>query len=313
MPQTIAFYNLENFFDTVDDPITNDDAFLPDGEKHWTENRYLKKLENISASIASIPNGLPSLIGVAEIENKTVLTDLIYQAEFNRNYDFIHFDSKDRRGIDVALLYNKAYFTPCHKEKITIHLNGDQNYVTRDILYVKGKLLGDIIHVFVNHWHSRGEGALKSMPKRVAAAQSLFSKAKAILDLDENAKIIMMGDFNDLPISKSITQYLKAKSKGDLGKYEFYNLAAIPYQNKEGTLFAKKRWLMFDQIIISNGMIKAKGIKITANRLNIHHDKKLLYFDNYSGIYKPNRTYARNKYFGGSSDHLPVFVNLVKE
>ena len=310
MQQSIAFYNLENFFDTVDDPNTNDDDFLPNGYKNWTELRYLKKLENISASIASIPNGLPALIGVAEIENKTVLTDLIYQAEFKRDYDYIHFDSKDRRGIDVALLFNRQHFTPIHKEKLKVHLNGNPNYITRDILYVKGELLGDVVHIFVNHWPSRGEGTLKSMPNRIAAAQSLSKKAKSILDLDENAKIIIMGDFNDLPVSKSITQHLKAKSNLDLRKYEFYNLAAIPYQNKEGTLFAQKRWLMFDQIIISNGMIKAKGIKITANRLQIHHDKSLLYYDTQRGIYKPNRTYARDKYYGGSSDHLPVYVAI---
>jgi predicted extracellular nuclease len=311
MPQTIAFYNLENFFDTVDDPDKNDDDFLPNGTNHWTENRYLRKLEKIAESIASIQaNKLPVIIGVAEIENKTVLTDLLYQAQFERKYDFVHFDSPDKRGIDVALLYNKDCFELIDAENLPVHFNGDSHYSTRDILYVKGKLYGNEVHFFVNHWHSRGEGILKSAPKRIAAAKCLHTKAMTIFNTNPNAKMVIMGDFNDLPISKSIVSILNAKTNKNITNREFYNLAFIPYNNKKGTLFAQKHWLLFDQIIISKGMMNGDGLKIKSQEQSIHHDKNLLYYDQHNGIYKPNRTYAGHTYHGGSSDHLPVYVAI---
>ena len=251
--QTVAFYNLENFFDTVDDPVKNDDDFLPGSYKDWSEQRYLEKLENITSSISSIDqNRVPAIIGVAEIENKTVLTDLIY--------------------------------------------------TTRNILYVKGAFdRDDIVHFFVNHWPSRREGTRKTMPKRIAAAQSLSNKTRNILQADPRAKIVIMGDFNDLPVSKSITRYLKD---------EFYNLAFIPYSKKMGTVFAKGRWLMFDQIMISQGMMIAQGYKIKSSRLTVHFDKRLLFYDKKRAIYRPSRSYSGKKYHGGFSDHLPVYVTM---
>jgi len=304
--QIVAFYNLENFFDTVDDPVKNDNDFLPGSFKDWSEQRYLEKLENITSSISSIDqNSVPAIIGVAEIENKTVLTDLIYQPAFKRAYDFIHYDSPDNRGIDVALLYNRNIFTVLSHEKIRVVLDANQNYTTRDILYVKGAFdRDDIVHFFVNHWPSRREGTRKTMPKRIAAAQSLSSKTRNILQADPMSKIVIMGDFNDLPVSKSITRYLKD---------EFYNLAFIPYSKKMGTVFAKGRWLMFDQIMISQGMMIAQGYKIKSSRLTVHFNKRLLFYDKKRAIYRPNRSYSGNKYHGGFSDHLPVYVSMDRE
>ena len=301
--QIVAFYNLENFFDTVDDPVKNDNDFLPGSFKDWSEQRYLEKLENITSSISSIDqNSVPAIIGVAEIENKTVLTDLIYQPAFKRAYDFIHYDSPDKRGIDVALLYNRNIFTVLSHEKVRVVLDANQNYTTRDILYVKGAFdRDDIVHFFVNHWPSRREGTRKTMPKRIAAAQSLSSKTRNILQADPRAKIVIMGDFNDLPVSKSITRYLKD---------EFYNLAFIPYSKKMGTVFAKGRWLMFDQIMISQGMMIAQGYKIKSSRLTVHFDKRLLFYDKKRAIYRPNRSYSGKKYHGGFSDHLPVYITM---
>jgi predicted extracellular nuclease len=301
--QIVAFYNLENFFDTVDDPVKNDNDFLPGSFKDWSEQRYLEKLENITSSISSIDqNSVPAIIGVAEIENKTVLTDLIYQPAFKRAYDFIHYDSPDKRGIDVALLYNRNIFTVLSHEKVRVVLDANQNYTTRDILYVKGAFdRDDIVHFFVNHWPSRREGTRKTMPKRIAAAQSLSNKTRNILQADPRAKIVIMGDFNDLPVSESITRYLKD---------EFYNLAFIPYSRKMGTVFAKGRWLMFDQIMISQGMMIAHGYKIKSSRLTVHFDKRLLFYDKKRAIYRPNRSYSGKKYHGGFSDHLPVYVTM---
>lgn len=302
----VAFYNLENFFDTRNDPEKEDNDFLPGSFKDWSEQRYLEKLENITSSISSIdPDRIPAIIGVAEIENKTVLTDLIYQSAFQRSYDFIHYESPDRRGIDVALLYNRNIFTVLSHEKIMVGMDADEHFTTRDILYVKGAIEGDdVVHIFVNHWPSRREGTRKTMPRRIAAAKSLSQKALWILRSDPMAKIIIMGDFNDLPVSRSITRYLKK---------DFYNLAFIPYSKKMGTTFARGHWLMFDQIMISQGMMKAKGYRIRSSRLTVHFDKKLLFYDKKRAIYRPNRSYSGKKYHGGFSDHLPVYVNLVKE
>ena len=302
----VAFYNLENFFDTVDEPAKEDNDFLPGSSKDWSEQRYLEKLENITRSIFSIdPDIRPAIIGVAEIENKTVLTDLIYQSAFHRAYDFIHYESQDRRGIDVALIYDRNIFTVQAHEKIKVALEADENFTTRDILYVKGAIEGDdVVHIFVNHWPSRREGTRRTMPRRIAAAKSLSLKTHWILRNDPMAKIIIMGDFNDLPVSRSITRYLKK---------DFYNLAFIPYSKKMGTTFAKGRWLMFDQIMISRGMMEAQGYRIRSPRLTVHFDKKLLFYDKKRAIYRPNRSYSGKKYHGGFSDHLPVYVNLVKE
>jgi endonuclease/exonuclease/phosphatase family metal-dependent hydrolase len=308
----VAFYNLENLFDTVDDPAKEDDDFLPGSYKDWSEYRYLEKLENITRSIVSInQDKLPAIIGVSEIENKTVLTDLVYQSAFKREFDFIHYDSQDKRGIDVALIYNRNILTVLSHENIQVLSETDDQYTTRDILYVKGDFSGgDAVHFFVNHWPSRREGTRKSMPRRIAAAQSLYQKLSPLLQSDPLAKVVIMGDFNDLPVSRSIARYLNARSHKNIKKDELYNLAFIPYSKKMGTVFAKGRWLMFDQILISQGMMTGDGIKIKSSRLTVHFDKRLLFYDKKRSMYRPNRSYSGKKYHGGFSDHLPVYVNL---
>ena len=308
----VAFYNLENLFDTIDDPHKDDNDFLPGSIKDWSEYRYLEKLENITRSIASIrPGRLPDIIGVSEIENKTVLTDLVYQPAFQRAYDFIHFDSPDRRGIDVALIYNRNSFRVLSRERIQVVLEWDIDFATRDILYVKG-ILGnrDAIHFFINHWPSRREGTRKSMPRRIAAARSLSGKLLPILRDEPKAKVVIMGDFNDLPVSKSIARHLNAKAYKGINENELYNLAFIPYSKKMGTVYARGRWLMFDQIMISRGMLSGDGIKVRSSRLTIHFDRGLLFYDKKRSIYRPNRSYSGKKYHGGFSDHLPVYVDL---
>ena len=310
--QIVAFYNLENFFDTVDDPLKDDNEFLPCSLKDWSEQRYLEKLENITSSISSIDqNRVPAIIGVSEVENKTVLTDLLYQPPFNRAYDYVHYDSLDKRGMDVALLYDRNIFRVLSQDVFRVVLETNENYTTRDILYVKGAFEGDdIVHFFVNHWPSRREGTRKTMPRRIAAARSLAAKTQKILQDYPQAKIVIMGDFNDLPVSKSISRYLNSKSQRDIKRDELYNLAFIPYSKKMGTVFAKGRWLMFDQIMISRGMMSAPGFRINSSRLTVHFDKRLLFYDKKRAIYRPNRSYSGKKYHGGFSDHLPVYVAM---
>ena len=311
-PLVVSFYNVENLFDTVDDPLKNDNNFLPGSRLKWSEYRYVKKLEQIAESISSIHHGqLPAIIGLAEIENRTVLQDLIKQSVFKGRYDIVHYDSPDRRGIDVALLYDRTLFSLQSKERITVLLDGDAQNPTRDILYVKGTFDNDqSVHFFVNHWPSRREGINITMPKRITAAQKLYNKAIEILDSDSMAKILIMGDFNDLPVSKSIAVHLNSRTHKGIKFNEFYNLAYIPYKRKMGSLYAKKRWLMFDQMMISLGMMVGEGLKVSSPRLSVHYDKKLLFYDKHKSIYRPNRTYSGKKYHGGFSDHLPVYVHL---
>ncbi len=310
-----AFYNVENLFDTVDDPLKNDEDFLPGSRGNWSEYRYANKLENIAESIASIhPGRMPAIIGLAEIENRTVLEDLIAQSVFQGRYDIVHYDSPDRRGIDVALLYDKTLFSLQSKERITVLLDGDARKPTRDILYVKGSFGGDqSVHFFVNHWPSRREGTQISMPRRITAADRLYNKALEILNSDAMAKIMIMGDFNDLPVSKSVSVHLNSRSHRSIKYDEFYNLAHIPYKQKMGSVFARNRWLMFDQMLVSLGMMAGEGVKVTSSRLTVHFDKKLLFYDKGRSMYRPNRTYSGRKYHGGFSDHLPVYVHLDME
>lgn len=310
--QIIAFYNLENLFDTEDDLQKDDNDFLPESFKNWNEDRYLAKLEDITQSVASINDkNMPVIIGVAEIENKTVLTDLLYQPAFQGEYDFIHYESPDHRGIDVALLYNRNFFNVLTHQRIQVVIEGDEHYTTRDILHVQGTFNSDeVVHFFINHWPSRREGILKSEPRRIAAAQCLYRETQIVLQADPLAKIVIMGDFNDLPVSKSINTYLHTKPHKNIKSDQFYNLAFIPYRKKLGSLFAKKRWLMFDQILINKEMIYGEGIKVNTSRLTIHLDKKFLFYDKNRSMYRPNRTYAGKKYHGGASDHLPVYVKI---
>jgi predicted extracellular nuclease len=266
----IMFYNLENLFDTKNDLNKNDDNFLPSGKNNWTNRKYTDKINKISDSIFSIPgNKVPLIIGVSEIENKTVLKDLVNQPRFNSKYKFIHYESGDKRGIDVALIYNIDYFHILSHEKI-MAVNPDDVYTTRDILYVKGQIDSDIVHFFVNHWPSRREGTLKSMPRRITAANCLYKRTQELIKENSLAKIVIMGDFNDLPVSKSLSTILRAKSYRNITNDQFYNLASIPHRNKMGTVFAKNQWFMFDQIIISKGMINEEDIKIKSSRLTIH-------------------------------------------
>ncbi len=308
----VAFYNVENLFDTINNPLKNDDDFLPGGKLRWSENRYEEKIENIARSISSIhPGQQPAIIGMAEIENRNVLRDLISQKPFQGSYDIIHFDSPDKRGIDVGLLYDTRLFQVQSRERISVRIEAEERFRTRDILYVKGTFgRGEPVHFFVNHWSSRGEGTLISMPRRIAAADQLYKKAREILEADASAKILIMGDFNDLPVSKSITVHLESRNHQNIKYNEFYNLAYIPYKKKLGSLYARGRWLMFDQILASSGMINGEGIKIKSPRLSIHFDKKLLFYDKVRSIYRPNRTYTGKKYHGGFSDHLPVYVYM---
>ncbi|MBL0341482.1 MAG: endonuclease/exonuclease/phosphatase family protein [Bacteroidetes bacterium] len=219
----LGFYNLENLFDTINDPLINDEEFLPSGTKLYTGKVYVDKLKNLAEVISQLaieetPDGV-SLLGVAEVENRSVLEDLVVQPKIkNRNYKIVHFDSPDARGIDVGLIYNPTYFKVLESAPLNVPLkNADGTpYATRDVLWVYGLFNGEPLHVFVNHWPSRRGGEEASAPGRALAAGVAKAKMDSIRAKNPDAKVILMGDLNDDPLSPSVTDVIKAK--GDSSK-----------------------------------------------------------------------------------------------
>lgn len=315
----VAFYNLENFYDTINNPLVNDDDFTAFGIKRYTQEIYTDKVSKLATVISMIGldishNG-PAIIGVAEIENDTVLTDLIHHPLLkNRHYQIIQFDSKDIRGIDVALLYDPKNFIPEKAEKLFVQLPGNSKnaYYTRDILYTKGWLGGERIHVYVNHWPSRRGGEERSSPARKTAALVCRNHINRILQEEPNAKIIVMGDFNDDPDSPSIVKYLQAKPTISVTKPgELYNPWVVLYEKGIGTLANRDSWGLFDQIIISHAWINKNQEGLFFYEQHIFNPS---FMKEPTGRYKgyPMRTWDGNTYRGGYSDHFPTYIVLLK-
>ncbi len=309
---TIGFYNLENLFDTVDDPAINDEEYLPKGGNSWDDKKYQSKITNMSKVIADMAYGV-DILGVSEVENRKVLEDLVTSSKLKiKNYQIIHFDSPDLRGVDVALIYRKSAFTPFVIKKISFKDPEDSNFKTRDILWVKGLYLGDTLHVAVNHWPSRRGG---KESKRLLAAQILRNAVDSVTLINPNAKIVLMGDFNDDPSNKSIKKILKATSKNKMeDSSQLYNASGKTFKNGYGTLYYKGAWNLFDQIIISQSLMidNSTNYFYTPNSFNIFaadymRDKKS---ENKNA---PLRTHSRGAYKNGFSDHYPVFIIIEKK
>lgn len=307
---TIAFYNLENLFDTTNDPNTFDDDFTPKGRDHWNNKRYKKKIQKLSGVIAQLGTEKsyfsPALVGVVEVENDRVLSDLVNSKELkNEHYDFVHYDSPDERGIDVALLYKKELFELISSETFPLYLKdeeGNRDY-TRDILLVTGNLNGEKIHVLVNHWPSRRSGEDKGESKRIKAANLASSIVNKIQQENELAKIIIMGDFNDDPTNISVKQHLINN--------HFYNPMESILDKGKGTLRHQGKWHLFDQIIFTKNFFDVIPEKHSFKYAEVF-DK--LFLQEWNGKYKgtPFRTYVGKRYLGGFSDHFPVYVYLKK-
>ena len=314
---TIVSYNVENLFDTIDNPKTIDEAFLPGSAKKWNMGRYNKKIHDIAWVISLINvNELPELVGLVEVENKTVLNDLVHSRFLKKgNYKFIHEDSPDKRGIDVALLYRPDEFQYINHKIFRIRFDFEPETTTRDILYVKGILnSGEYLHVFVNHWSSRREGIELSEPKRLYTASVLRAKVDSVLSKDKKAKIVIMGDFNDEPENKSLYQVLnasnnlKAKSSGEL-----YNLMFDKSLNGIGTYNYRGNWNMLDHIIVSQTLLHAKkAYRVSIDGGMIYKNRQMLYDNVKTGQMTPSKTYGGPNYYGGISDHFPVYVQLRK-
>jgi hypothetical protein len=310
----VGFYNLENFYDTIDDPAKNDEEFLPNGANHYTGAVYNDKVSKLSEVISQIgtdvtPDGL-ALMGCAEIENDTVLNDLVHTPKLiSRGYKIVHYNSPDVRGVDVGLLYNPKYFTPVKSEPLFVPLvepNGTPRY-TRDVLFVEGKLLGETIFIFVNHWPSRRGGEEASAPARALAAQQARHKIDSLTKINPEAKIILMGDLNDDPVSPSVTNVIGAKSdRKDVKPGGMFNPWTTFYKEGIGTLAYNDSWNLFDQIIISDGWLHKEQPGFFFKEARIFSKPWMIQQE---GRYKgyPKRTYDFNRYIGGYSDHFPTY------
>lgn len=316
----ISFYNLENLFDTTDNTLINDEEFLPKGIRNYNTAIYFDKLGKLSTVISQIgteinPDG-PAILGVAEVENDTVLNDLIKQPLIaKRNYQFVHYDSKDIRGIDVGLLYNPKYFKVETSDKLFVQLPGGSKdaYFTRDILWVKGQLDGETVHIYVNHWPSRSGGEKRSAPARKAAAQVCKNHIDSIAKLEPNAKVIVMGDLNDDPINESVQVVLNAKGKEkDVKPGGMFNPWVDLYKKGIGTIAYQDAWGLFDQILISQPWLSKSQDGFFYYQPHIFIRE---YLKENNGRYKdyPMRTWDGNSYRGGYSDHFPTYLVMLKE
>ncbi len=307
---SIAFYNLENLFDTENNKFTLDKDFTSGGNLEWSRDRYLRKIENLSKVISKI--GIknaelpPVLLGVSEVENKTCLLDLVTSKKLlPYGYDFVHYDSPDERGIGVAFLYQKKYFELTYSEPYTLFLTDDKNNrdFTRDILLISGKLFDEEVFVIVNHWPSRNKGKNFSDGKRIKAAKLVRKIIMGLQKENENPHIIIMGDFNDEPNNNSIQNYLISEG--------LFNPMLPLKQNKRGSVKYNGKWYMFDQIILSNSFIIGGSKKMKFNKAEIYD---AYFLTEKAGKRKgaPKRTYIGKWHQGGYSDHFPVFVNFKK-
>ncbi len=310
---SFAFYNLENLFDTINDPNINDESYLPDAENPWNSERYQHKLDQMSMVMSDIdPMGFPSLFGLCEVENKTVVEQLINHNNLKKaQYQIIHKDSPDERGIDVALLYKPKDFKPVFKQFIHVTIPENPGNKTRDILYAKGITPNnDTLHVFINHWVSRYGGQEATEPSRIFIAGLIKHVTDSIMQVNPNANILISGDLNDNPTDVSVSQYMQAKEViTDPESASLYNLSLTLYKEGVGSLYYKS-WDMFDQIIVSSAMLTGSGgIKVSSEKQTVIKHDYLLYQPK-KGEARPSRTASGKKYFGGFSDHLPVFINL---
>jgi len=314
----IAFYNIENLFDTINNPATNDEQFLPEGSYQWNSERYFEKLNNLAKVISLIgtdntPDG-PAILGVSEVENEKVLEDLAaVEIIKDRNYQVVHFHGPDRRGVDNALMYNPKYFTKTNAKSHRLTIEGRDNFFTRDQLVVSGYFDDEMMHFIVNHWPSRSGGQKRSEPLRIAAADLTRSIVDSLLNIDPNAKVFVMGDFNDDPVDISVKKQLNTTGNPKrIRDGQLYNPFEKFYRQGIGTLAYRDSWNLFDMILLSPALVGDDRSDYKLYRAGVFNQPWMLQKE---GSFKgyPYRTYAGGNYLGGYSDHFPVYTFIIKE
>ena len=318
---SVAFYNLENLFDTIHDEGKNDFEYLPDGSNRWGKVKYENKLKNMAHALADLgtdklPGVGASIIGVSEVENANALNDLMAQPEMKeRGFKFVHIEGPDKRGVDCALIYNPKFFTP---EKWFlpqyIYENGDTVRKTRGFLTVQGRLAGEPLTVIVCHWPSRfATGYFRDI-----AGKQVRQLTDSISLADPEQRIIVMGDMNDDPDNTSMAKFLGAKRKmKDVKEGDFFNpWWDVLRADGQGTLSYQGGWNLFDQIVLSRNLLDVKGRK-DYSRLTLYqwHIFRRDYLIQQEGKFKgaPKRTHAAGSWLNGYSDHLPTVTYLIKE
>lgn len=320
-PYMVAFYNLENLFDIYDDPETHDEEFTPDGIKQWNETKYQKKLTNMERvlfDMAAIQKDYPIVIGVSEIENRSVLEDLISQPKLKgANYRICHYDSPDARGVDVAFLYRADVFKLEGSENIKLVVEELPDFRTRDFVVMWGTIEGEPFYFLVSHWPSRLGGKEASQFKRDACAKQIREIKDKLLAENPNTKVIVMGDFNDDATDASLVKVMGAKGKvKDLAEGDFFNPFFQMLRAGHGTLAYQDMWNLFDNICVTENLVndepgKLKLIKGKKFYGNIFRRPYMLQQE---GQYKdyPLRTFVTNNFQNGFSDHFPVYIYIGK-
>lgn len=308
----VMFWNVENLFDTKDDLLKDDNEFLPDATRSWTYFRYRDKLIKLAKTIVASGNEyVPELVGLCEVENDSCLYDLTRRSPLREaDYRYVMTDSPDRRGIDVALLYQRGSFKLLEKQSIRIPHEQVKRSPTRDILHVAGKVLsGDTLDVFVCHMPSRSGGKGRTESYRMLAAKVLRTAVDSLMSVRKHPHVIVMGDFNDYPSDKALRDVLCGDGV----------LCNLMNGLKEGTYRFRNQWGLFDQFLVSENMLmknnyaKAKNKNVSAylKGVQIIRHPFLLEEDEKYGGNKPFRTYNGMKYNGGYSDHLPIVLDIL--
>jgi endonuclease/exonuclease/phosphatase family metal-dependent hydrolase len=314
----IGFWNLENFYDTLNDPLKNDEDFLPGGSYSWGTKKYRNKLTNMSDVISQLatdmtPDGV-AVMGVCEVENVNVLNDLVKMPKLAaRKYKSVLVEGPDKRGVDVGLIYNPKYFkvTSVHSFHLTLPL--DSTHKTRDQLLVSGKLLGEEFHFIVCHWPSRLGGDVASEPNRIAAAQLGRKIIDSILKVNPQAKVIIMGDLNDDPTDKSIKTYLNTVDKVEkIEDGKLFNSMETYFKKGIGTLAYNDTWDLFDQQMMTPALVKGNYKTLQFYVSHIFNKPFVLETE---GKFKgyPKRTHSGGTYTNGYSDHFAVYSILMRE
>ncbi|MEM9718579.1 MAG: endonuclease/exonuclease/phosphatase family protein [Bacteroidota bacterium] len=309
----VAFYNIENLFDTQDNPNKIDEDFLPEGRYQWTSDKYQQKLQQLSTAIGAMGKAGPHVLGLAEVENATVVEELLNESNpALRKYEIIHEESPDARGIDVALAYDPVVFIYSSHKIIPYSLPEDPAYTSRDLLLVGGTIGSEPIYFMVNHWPSRREGQKESEIRRTRAAALARIAVDSLMNIDPEANIILMGDFNDDPTNKSISQVLRGEGNWeDLSSEELYNpMEQLHDPNSEGTLTYRGKWNLFDQILLSEELTSPKNALVYQKGSATIFSKELTVGFG-RGSANPRRAVFRGKFDPeGYSDHFPVYVRL---
>ena len=320
-PYMVAFWNFENLFDIYNDPETHDDEFTPEGIKKWNETKYQKKLSNLERVIfdmAAINKDYPVVMGVSEIENRSVLEDLVSQPKLKgAKYRICHFDSPDARGVDVAFLYRADVFKLEGSDNIKLNVPELPNFRTRDLVVMWGTIEGEPFYFLVSHWPSRLGGKEASQFKRDACAKQIREIKDSLLQANPATKVVVMGDFNDDATDASLVKVMGAKGKvKELETGDFFNPYVQMLKAGLGTLAYQDSWNLFDNICVTENLVNG-----TYGKLRLMKGKKFYgniftrpYMLQQEGQYKgyPLRTFVTNNFQNGFSDHFPVYIYIGK-